>query len=89
MLQQIVKDIMKDKGITQAKLAELAGYRQQKSVSDILSAKNMQFRTLLTLLTAMGYKIVFRGDEKEYVIGEGWFVRGNRGLNEYDYGRKK
>lgn len=58
---EAIRDCMKEKGVSQAKLAEKIGAKSPQVVQSLLYAKNgMRSDKLIELLTAMGYELVIR-----------------------------
>lgn len=72
--KETVKTLMKKKGISQAEIAGLAGYKRQSNVSNMLNenTKGMRTDNLYRLLTAMGCSLIVRDNEtgREYEITE-------------------
>ena len=72
-VQDVVKQIMKENGITQQMLAEKVGKAGQSTISMILNGRSMKVENLLMILDECGYEMVFRShdDSKpEYTIGD-------------------
>jgi len=72
-VQEVAKAVMKTTGITQQKIAEMAGLAGQGTIGMYLNSKSMRVDSLLTILNACGYELVARsgdGQGPEYVIGE-------------------
>ena len=70
-VQDVVKQIMKENGITQQMLAEKVGKAGQSTISMILNGRSMKVENLLMILDECGYEMVFRShdDSKpEYTI---------------------
>lgn len=70
---ETIKAVMKAKKITQAKLAERAGYRSQSNVTGMLNrgGGNLHCSSLFEMLDAMGCDLVVRdreNDAREWVI---------------------
>lgn len=74
--KDIVKDIMKNKEISQSKLAALAGFNSQSNVTGILNrGTTMKVTNFVQMLSAMEYKIVvvpndFQVPEDGYTVDE-------------------
>lgn len=61
-----IREIMKETGVSQAKLAELCGMKYQSNVTGVLNRGNsLRVDVLEQMIGAMGYEIVIRraGDE--------------------------
>lgn len=57
--KDIVKDIMKNKEISQSKLAILAGFNSQSNITGILNrGTTMKVTNFVQMLSVMGYKIM-------------------------------
>ncbi|WP_407453551.1 hypothetical protein [Methanobrevibacter sp.] len=70
IINKAIKEVMKRKGITQSKMAEILGLELgQRVVSNKLSSKNMTTEMILMFLDAMDYELVIkpktRGKRKE------------------------
>lgn len=70
----IVKMLIKEKGTSQTKLAESAGFKSQSNITGLLNnnLKGMRTDNLYRLLSAMGCSLIVRDNEtgREYVITE-------------------
>lgn len=67
--KEIVRDIMRIHGLTQAGLAERTGYSTSSGVSEALNRKRMSVDILVKLVSAMGCEVVVRSKDYEWVIG--------------------
>lgn len=64
-----VKDIMRELGYTQVRLAEACGYKTRQNVSAAFGNKtHMRMDTVLRMTHAMGEKVVIRHGGKEYEV---------------------
>ena len=65
-IQDIIKKIMRDEGISQIKLAKLLGVSKQ-AVSKMLKSDDMKISTVIMILTVMGYtfRVVKAGEGDE------------------------
>ena len=68
--KEAVKQLMKDMGWSQAKLASEAGYKYPTNVANMLNRhKGLRIDNMLKLIQTMGGQIVVRGaDGTEYVV---------------------
>ncbi len=66
--KEIIKTIMEDERITQAQLAEKAGFKRQSNVSELLRSNSIRVDNFVRLMTAMGYTVSVTKDDKEYVL---------------------
>ena len=59
---KIIREVMKEKEISQARLAEIAGFRGQSNITGILnnSKGNVRVGNLYRIMDALGYEIVIR-----------------------------
>lgn len=72
-VQDVAKMIMRERGITQAQLAEKFGKAGQSTISMILNGRSMKVENLLMILDECGYEMVIRdrGDAgHEYIVGD-------------------
>lgn len=70
--KDIVKEIMVSKGLSQSKLAELAGFKSQSNVTGYLNrGSSMRVDNLIQMLSAMNCNLVVRdkitGEERVIV----------------------
>ena len=65
--QDIVRGLMREKGITHAQLATLCGFKNRQSVTQGL-AGHMRMEMLLTMVHAMGEKVVIRHNGEEWEV---------------------
>ena len=65
-----IKDIMRKKQITQQILAEMIGYKGQSSIQQALGRDSMKIETLVRMAEGLGYELVLRSAEDEYVINK-------------------
>lgn len=68
--KEILRQAMKVRGMTQAMLADAAGYRSQTNISEILRGQTLKTQTLVRLLDAMGFDLVVKdrnGSNRENV----------------------
>lgn len=73
--KKTIKAIMADRGWSQQKLAEEAGYQSQSNITGILNRGNSDMRVdlLVKLAAAMGCEVVIRdkyNPKKEWVIAQ-------------------
>ena len=72
-VQDVVKNIIKNAGMTQATIAEKCGLAGASSVGTFFRSKSMRVDNLLMMLNTCGYELVARsvdGNGQEYIIGE-------------------
>ena len=69
---EIVKDVMKVTGTTQAKLAEKLGYKSVSAVTGRLNTPRLSVNRFAAMLDALGYEVVVR--EKKWMTGDEWIV---------------
>lgn len=69
---EIVKAIMREKGITQQELANRLGYASQSGIAGRLNAQKISVAALLSMLKELGYELVIREEGKP--DGEEWKV---------------
>ena len=71
---EIIRAAMEKKGITQAGLANAAGFKGQSNVAELLRAKEMRIGSFVRLINAMGYNVSItdpaNGNAVEWVVGE-------------------
>ena len=68
---EIIKEVMKENGFSQAKLADVAGYKSQVNISGILNRNNsIKTDVFVQLLSAMECELIVR-DPK---TGKEWTV---------------
>ena len=68
---QIVKDLMRTKGVSGAVLAEKMGFSTPSAVTNRLQSKTMTVEVLLRLLDAMDCELIIKnkvGDKETYVV---------------------
>ena len=65
----VLREAMKVKGISQAKLAEDAGYRYQSSVGNIMMRPSMRVDVLVRLLNALDCELVVRSRRAVELLG--------------------
>lgn len=82
---QIVKALMKAKGVSGAVLAEKLGYKTPSAVTNRLQSKTMTVEVLVNLLEAMDCELVI----KNKVGGKETFVVVNEDRNEAKVYKKK
>lgn len=63
-----VKEMMKQSGKSQQKLAEDLGYSNQSAVSNRLRRQKLDFNALHDMAKAMGYDIIFTNGENSIKI---------------------
>jgi len=56
----IIRDVMKQDGVTQQNLADLLGYRSNSAVAGRLSAPHISAEKLVEMLNALGYEVIVR-----------------------------
>lgn len=82
---QIVKALMKAKGVSGAVLAEKLGYKTPSAVTNRLQSKTMTVEVLINLLEAMDCELII----KNKVGGKESFVVVNEDRNEAKVYKKK
>ena len=82
---QIVKALMKVKGVSGAVLAEKLGYKTPSAVTNRLQSKTMTVEVLVNLLEAMDCELII----KNKVGGKETFVVVNEDRNEAKVYKKK
>lgn len=82
---QIVKTLMKAKGVSGAVLAEKLGYKTPSAVTNRLQSKTMTVEVLVNLLEAMDCELII----KNKVGGKETFVVVNEDRNEAKVYKKK
>lgn len=82
---QIVKALMKAKGVSGAVLAEKLGYKTPSAVTNRLQSKTMTVEVLVNLLEAMDCELII----KNKVGGKETFVVVNEDRNEAKVYKKK
>jgi transcriptional regulator with XRE-family HTH domain len=68
---QIVKDLMKAKGMSGAVLAEKMGFSTASAVTNRLQSKTMTVEVLIRLLEAMDCELIIKnkvGDKETFVV---------------------
>lgn len=66
--KDVLREVMKDRGLSQQALADLMGYKTQSGIGNILSGGSFRVDTFKRLLGAMGYKLIVKGEEEEWEI---------------------
>ena len=74
--KDIVREIMKNKGISQKELAKLLGYNTQSGVAERLAGKSMRVDTFVSFLEVLGYKLVVVSNSPNKDKSK-WVVRDN------------
>ena len=74
--KDIVREIMKNKGISQKELAKLLGYKTQSGVAERLAGKSMRVDTFVSFLEVLGYKLVVVSNSPNKDKSK-WVVRDN------------
>lgn len=72
-LKDIIRNVMTERGMTNATLAEKCGYNTPSGVSNILGRDSgMRVENLLKIMEAMDCEVVIRSktDNKEWIIGK-------------------
>lgn len=82
---EIVKALMKAKGVSGAVLAEKLGYKTPSAVTNRLQSKTMTVEVLVNLLEAMDCELII----KNKVGGKESFVVENENRNEVKIYKKK
>lgn len=57
---EIVREIMDDRRYTQQKLSELAGYKRQTNVSELLRSNNMRIDHFVRMIEAMDCEVIVK-----------------------------
>lgn len=68
---EIVKALMKTKGVSGAAMAEKLGFKTASGVTNRLQSKTMTVEVLVNLLTAMDCELIIKnkiGDKETYVV---------------------
>ena len=69
---EIVKALMKSKGVSGALLAEKLGYSTPSAVTNRLQSKTMTVEVLIKLLEAMDCELIIKnraGDKESFIVG--------------------
>ena len=73
--RDIVKDIISFRGMSQAKLADKAGFKSQSNINGILNRhSSMRVETLVQLVEAMDCELVVRDKtdkSREWIVSDG------------------
>ena len=71
----VVREIMKESGVTQHELSERMGYAQQSGVAGRLNTAKIRVEKLVEMLDVLGYELVARSkedkDAAEYIVTDG------------------
>ena len=63
-VRDLVKDIVEKSGLSQATIAEKAGYKRASNVSECLRSNNMRVDSMVRILNACGYEVIIRSEKK-------------------------
>ena len=63
--RELMKEIVEESGLSQATIAEKAGYKRASNVSECLRSNNMRVDNMVRILNACGYEIIIRSDRKD------------------------
>ena len=69
---EIVKELLKDKGMTHAVLAEKMGMKTPTGASNRLQGRSMTVEVLVEMLKAMDCELIIRnkiGENQKYIVG--------------------
>ena len=67
-VQDLVKQLMKEKTITQSDLASRIGYQSNGGIINALSGKSLRVDTLERMVSAMGCDLIIRDGDRAWVI---------------------
>ena len=74
--KDIIREILKNKAISQKELAKLLGYNTQSGVAERLAGKSMRVDTFVSFLDVLGYKLVVVSNSPNKDKSK-WVVRDN------------
>lgn len=63
-VRELMKDIVEKSGLSQAMIAEKAGYKRASNVSECLRSNNMRVDNMVRILNACGYELIIRSEKK-------------------------
>ena len=63
--RELMKSIVEESGLSQATIAEKAGYKRATNVSECLRSNNMRVDNMVRILNACGYELIIRSDRKD------------------------
>ena len=63
--RDLMKEIVEESGLSQATIAEKAGYKRASNVSECLRSNNMRVDNMVRILKACGYELIIRSDRKD------------------------
>lgn len=63
--RELMKEIVEESGLSQATIAEKAGYKRASNVSECLRSNNMRVDNMIRILNACGYEVIIRSDRKD------------------------
>ena len=63
--RELMKAIVEESGLSQATIAEKAGYKRATNVSECLRSNNMRVDNMVRILNACGYELIIRSDRKD------------------------
>ena len=64
-IRVLMKEIVEESGLSQATIAEKAGYKRASNVSECLRSNNMRVDNMVRILKACGYEVIIRSEKKE------------------------
>lgn len=63
--RDLMKEIVEESGLSQATIAEKAGYKRATNVSECLRSNNMRVDNMVRILNACGYEVIIRSEKKD------------------------
>ena len=75
---EIIRDVMKQEGITQMALAERMGYANNSAVAGRLNSPRISAEKLVEMLGAMGYEVIVRKADanRPDAASQEWLITG-------------
>ena len=64
-VRELMKEIVEESGLSQATIAEKAGYKRASNVSECLRSSNMRVDNMVRILKACGYELIIRSEKKD------------------------
>ncbi len=64
-IRLLMKEIVEESGLSQATIAEKAGYKRASNVSECLRSNSMRVDNMVRILKACGYEVIIRSEKKE------------------------
>lgn len=69
-IQEVILELLKEKGMTQKQLADMLGYASQAGIASALRGNSMRVDTAEKILNGIGCELIVRSGDREWVIGE-------------------